>query len=97
MLTEEQWDQVQDLFDRGLNATAHAREDLLVDVESELANAVRELWRQHNEAGSFLNEPLISADRRFAFQDGESVANRFTILKSIGSGGMGEVYQALDN
>jgi Tol biopolymer transport system component/tRNA A-37 threonylcarbamoyl transferase component Bud32 len=90
------WRNAEDLFERGLGAGTAEREALLVDVATEMALLVRQLWRQHDEAGSFLEYPAVSLQNQPQFADGRVLAGRFQIVECIGAGGMGEVYRAHD-
>src|SRR5262245_43030851 len=95
-MTPERWKEVEDLFGRGLDGNAEEREGLLRSVDSELASAVLQLWRQHEDAGPFLRKPAVSLEPVRSFQAGQNLGGRFTILEFIGSGGMGEVYKVKD-
>src|SRR5947209_1796192 len=47
--------------------------------------------------GSFLREPLF--ERRFGerpFEPGTRLADRFRVIREVGAGGMGVVYEAID-
>jgi serine/threonine protein kinase len=80
-------------------------------IAKECANApdvaieVRRLLHQHRLAGSFLETPVSDDSqrretlplRRFMFQVGDTIANRFRIERLAGIGGMGEVYEAHDS
>ena len=91
------WDEAEELFARGVGGSLSDREILLHNVDHELARAVRSLWQNSDEAGRFLDDPLLNlAAQRDSRRVGESVGGRFRILEFIGAGGMGEVYRAKD-
>ncbi|MFN0172212.1 MAG: serine/threonine-protein kinase, partial [Bryobacteraceae bacterium] len=92
----EMWNQAEDLFGRGLEASADEREHLLANAPPDIAAAVRDLWRQHAEAGSFLQHPAAVQECPRQFADGQILGGRFKIVGFIGAGGMGEVYRAHD-
>jgi serine/threonine protein kinase len=93
----ETWKQAEDLFGRGLEAPAAEQDHLLAQVQPEVAAMVRDLWRRHAEAGSFLDRPLVEPACPCQFADGQILGGRFKIAGLIGAGGMGEVYRAHDD
>ena len=95
-MTPDRWKQVEELFGRGMDATAAEREILLRGVDADIADAVAQLWKQHGQAGSFLREPAVSLEPLRSFQTGHRIGGRFKIVEFIGAGGMGEVYKAED-
>ena len=64
------------------------------DDESLYREAV-ELVKRQERLGSFMEHPLIQ-DHRRPFEVGQVISNRFEIIKEIGEGGMGFVYEAFD-
>jgi len=62
-----------------------------------LLQEASDVIRGEEKMGSFLLHPAISfKDSPPAFQPGELVAGRFEIIRDIGEGGMGVVYEAFD-
>ncbi len=62
---------------------------------------VERLLSEHQQAGSFLSNPILNLQFESAvasgrFQAGELLAGRFNVIRFIASGGMGEVYEAED-
>ena len=68
---------------------------LACENDEQLYREAVELVKQQERLGSFLEHPLID-DRRRPFEIGQVISNRFEIIKEIGEGGMGFVYEAFD-
>jgi serine/threonine protein kinase len=102
-MTPEDWERLGPLFERALELNPEEREtfiDNIVAHEELLGRQLRDLVRAH-EASTNSMEPL-PAEPRIAFDGGrcfsvnELVLDRFRIVRFIGRGGMGEVYEAID-
>ena len=102
-MTPEQWQRLQDLFEEVIQEPLDKRPGVLSRLESQIQDsAVRlELRRlvEHAEVGAEFLRPVaglgVYPDRP-ALQPGDVIADRFEILKSIGRGGMAEVFEAFD-
>jgi serine/threonine protein kinase/tetratricopeptide (TPR) repeat protein len=96
-MNSNQWLRVKDLFDESVELSREAREALLkmCPDEETVLDEVRRLLTQYDAAGSFLSAAPASDVPR-AFSEGDLIANRYRIVRCIGAGGMGEVYEAID-
>src|SRR5215472_5047626 len=104
-MTPERWERIKALFEAALLQEPSKRASLLVRLcpESDLRDEVEKLLANHDEASAFLSEPILKRQTGPAiprtaqlFEAGELIAARFTIVRLLGRGGMGEIYEAED-
>jgi eukaryotic-like serine/threonine-protein kinase len=107
MIEHQRWEKIKDLFDRALALSPENRAPFLAEAcgdDISLRSEVERLLDHNVRAGSFLEESPsqsfgveIAPNRHhLAFQPGEVISGRFQIVRFIGRGGMGEVYEAKD-
>ena len=105
-MDRQRWENIKCLFDRALSLAPEDRNRFLAEVcgdDSALRTEVESLL-DHDQPTNFLDRgpsQLLGSlipkdDERFTFQTGEVIAGRFKIVRFIGRGGMGEVYEAED-
>jgi eukaryotic-like serine/threonine-protein kinase len=105
MATQPQnWLKVKALFHEALELDSSSRSALLRDKcpDAKVRAEVQRLLAEHDQAGGFLSPPPLddfpveaeTASQRLL--EGELLAGRFCIVRFIGRGGMGEVYEAED-
>src|SRR3954452_18680763 len=81
--------QPPEMRDDYLRLACQGDQELFTEVTESIS------WRQR--MGSFLLEPLITFGGYDApFEAGELISERFRIIRQIGAGGMGVVYEAFD-
>ncbi len=96
MLAEE-WDLIKLVFETALTLPERERPAYVVSAcggDPQLVAVVNELLRNHEIAGRFLE--TITVRIHHVFSENELVASRFRIVRLIGDGGMGQVYEAFD-
>ena len=93
------WQNIKNVMSAVLDLPAGERADFLArETESEIRTAVEKLLAAHEEAGAFIDKPLL-IEQGLAEDDtqdsliGARIEN-YTILERIGAGGMGAVYLA---
>src|SRR5882757_1370439 len=103
-MTSLRWELVIKIFDAALDKPQHARNDFVRQEckgDPELEAEVIKLLMADQHAGSFLERPALSTPpaqsilaRTFSLLSAGSVlSGRFEILRLIGHGGMGQVYE----
>jgi len=104
-MSPERWNQLRSLYDLALDYEPSERLNVLssqAGADKDLVDEVLRMIELDNGAGDFLEESPARRLRqqltepRSLFEPGESVAQRFNVIRLIGSGGMGEVYEAED-
>ena len=104
-MTQQRWQQIDELFHAALSYQPAEREAFLARAcggDESLRLEVESLISSHQEGESFIATPAgaVAADmlhyRAAEFQPGHQIEN-YTIVRPLGSGGMGEVYLAQDS
>ena len=103
-LTPAQRETAKKLFDAALDCQTEMRSVFLQNTcqDPRVCEEVERLLAHHAEMGSFLKDVgpasngSCSPPAEPTFSDGDTLADRFRIIRFIAHGGMGEVYEAED-
>src|SRR5437870_12195241 len=97
-ITPDKWQRAKTVFDAVLQQPAVERASFLAVAcpEEDLREQVEQLLLNHEQVGSFLSKPVIELPKSERFAAGSIIAGRFKIVRLLGKGGMGEVFEAQD-
>src|SRR5271168_4737299 len=101
-MTPELWQRLKPLFDAALEEGTQNRAafiDAACGGDLELKRHLAQLLEAEQQDTGSLDAPLarlngFQDDRGARFHPGELVLGRFRIIRQVGKGGMGDVYQA---
>ncbi|HRH41911.1 MAG TPA: protein kinase [Pyrinomonadaceae bacterium] len=96
-MSPEQWEQVKNIFEQAMAIAPKDRQKFVNENCSDNESVkleVEELLNSYQNSESFLEVPAISKKKN-EFKSGQSFG-QYEIIKSIGAGGMGDVFLAKD-
>lgn len=103
-MTPELWQRMKPLYDAALKMPGEARAQFIAQIsiaDPQLAANLEALFKAADEPTTpadshLLNLQNLSPEHNQSFSVGELVLGRFEIVRHVGTGGMGEVYEATD-
>lgn len=99
-MTPERWQQVEEVLQHALDLPWTERATFIAErcgSDRELKDETSSLLDAHEDAGNFIETPALAQDAHILLGD-TSVreVGQYSIIRALGSGGMGEVYLAQD-
>lgn len=101
-MTPELWQRLKPLYEAALELPGPDRDRFVAEVcDDELRRELTALLRAHDEPTGPADEPLVDLGEIFPgrsslFSTGDLIMDRFRIVRHVGDGGMGTVYEAMD-
>jgi serine/threonine protein kinase/tetratricopeptide (TPR) repeat protein len=103
MMTPELWERLKPLFNEAIEMPPQERRAFIDGVcgdDRQLKLELELLVIAHGQPSTTAESPIMTLDEFLPdatrFSSGELVLERFKIVRLLGSGGMGEVYEAID-
>ncbi len=103
-MTPELWERIKPLYHAALQMPEEARTGFVAEVcqeDSQIKEELTMLLKAHSDETGAVDTPSARLRDLFpeegkSFSVGEVILDRFRIVRYVGGGGMGEVYEAID-
>lgn len=99
-MTPERWQQVEEVLQNALDLPWSERETFIAERcrhDRELKHEASSLLDAHEDAGNFIETPALAQDSHILLGDtAVREVGQYSIIRALGSGGMGEVYLGQD-
>jgi tetratricopeptide (TPR) repeat protein len=96
-MTEERWARIKEVFDSASELPTVSRPAYLDEAckdDDGLRREVERLLDEFDKTGTFLNQPVVRLGP--SLTAGDAIAGRYEVIRLLGRGGMGEVYEVRD-
>jgi tetratricopeptide (TPR) repeat protein len=96
-MTAERWERIKAVFDSALKVMPENRPSFLANAcmgDEGLRAEVSRLLVEFEKTETFLGQPVACLS--YSLPPGKLVAGRYRVVQLLGRGGMGEVYQVMD-
>ena len=99
-MTPERWQQVEEVLQNALDLPWSERATFIAErcgTDEALKSEASSLLDAHEDAGNFIETPALAQDAHILLGDTAiREVGEYSIIRALGSGGMGEVYLAQD-
>ena len=104
-MTPERWERLKQLYSSALEMPVEERAQFVAHEcrgDDDLKHELDALLKANDEPTNTLDAPLLNLHDLYpagkqALHEGDVLLRRFRIVRLLGSGGMGEVYEAIDD